>query len=141
MYFHAAAGFPTNESFTDAFRAGNYATWPGLTTTLIAKHFPDSDKTQKGHMKGQRKGVRSAKVKPAIEVKNRAGNIKRTAKTRCHQKVERHLHQNYKLVETIHINQTGAFPVTSQRGYRYIMVGIHIDANYIFCETLKNRTD
>jgi hypothetical protein len=58
MYFHAAAGFPTKESFTDAVRAGNYATWPGLTTTLISKHFPDSDETQKGHMKGQRKGVR-----------------------------------------------------------------------------------
>jgi len=26
MYFHAAAGFPTKESFTDAVQAGNYAT-------------------------------------------------------------------------------------------------------------------
>jgi hypothetical protein len=26
MYFHAAAGFPTKESFTDAVRAGNYVT-------------------------------------------------------------------------------------------------------------------
>ena len=50
MYFHAAAGFPTKESFTDAVRAGNYATWTGLTTTLISKHFPDSNKMQKGHM-------------------------------------------------------------------------------------------
>ena len=73
MYFHAAAGFPTKESFTDAVRAGNYATWPGLTTTLIAKHFPDSDKSQKGHMKGQRKGVRSTKVKPASEIKIEPG--------------------------------------------------------------------
>jgi hypothetical protein len=30
MYFHAAAGFPTKESFTDTVRAGNYPTWPGL---------------------------------------------------------------------------------------------------------------
>ncbi len=47
----------------------------------------------------------------------------------------------YELAERIHTDQTGAFPVTSQRGYRYIMVGIHIDANYIFCETMKNRTE
>jgi hypothetical protein len=47
MYFHAAADFPTKETFTNAVRAGNYATWPGLTTTLISKHFPDSDETQK----------------------------------------------------------------------------------------------
>jgi hypothetical protein len=49
--------------------------------------------------------------------------------------------KTYKLTETIHTDQTGAFPVTSQRGYRYIMVGIHLDANYIFCETMKNRTE
>jgi hypothetical protein len=73
MYFHAAAGFPTKESFMDAVRAGNYATWPGLTTTLISKHFPDSDETQKGHMKGQRKGVRSIKIKPAVEIKIELG--------------------------------------------------------------------
>ena len=94
MYFHAAAGFPTKETFMDAVRAGNYATWPGLTTTLISKHFPDSDETQKGHMKGRRKGVRSTKVKPAIETKNRAGTRGRTAKTRRHQNAERHFRQN-----------------------------------------------
>jgi hypothetical protein len=50
---HALAGFPPKETFLAAVRAGNYATWPGLTTTLILKHFPDFDKIQKGHMKGQ----------------------------------------------------------------------------------------
>jgi hypothetical protein len=29
----------------------------------------------------------------------------------------------------------------SQQGYRYIMVGIHLDANYIFCELMKNQTE
>jgi hypothetical protein len=70
MYFYAAAGFPVKETFLDAVRAGNYARWPGLTTTLIAKHFLDLDETQKGHMKGQRKGVRSTRVSPAYEIKN-----------------------------------------------------------------------
>jgi hypothetical protein len=65
-YFHAAAGFPTKESFTDAVRAGNYATWPGLTTTLISKHFPDSDETQKRRMKGQRKGVSVGKMRVPV---------------------------------------------------------------------------
>jgi hypothetical protein len=126
MYFHATAGFPTKETFTDAVKAGNYATWLGLTTTLISKHFPNFDKTQKRHMKGQRKGVRSTKVKPSIVAIRKLNNI---------------FVNIYELVETIHTNQMGAFPVTSQRGYRYIMVGIHIDANYIFCETTKNRTE
>ncbi len=44
----------------------------------------------------------------------------------------------YKLLDTVHTNQTGAFPITSQQGHWYIMVGIHLDANYIFCELMKN---
>ncbi len=44
-------------------------------------------------------------------------------------------------MEEIHTDQAGAFSVTSQRGYRYIMVGIHIDANYIFCKLMKNRME
>jgi hypothetical protein len=47
----------------------------------------------------------------------------------------------YELSNTVHTDQTGAFPLTSQQGYRYIMVGIHLDANYIFCELMKNRTE
>jgi hypothetical protein len=51
MYIHAAVGFPVKEIFLDAVRARNYATWPGLTTNLISKHFPNSNETLKGHMK------------------------------------------------------------------------------------------
>ena len=59
LYHHPLAGFPPKETFLATVRAENYATWPSLTTTLILKHFPNLDKLQKGHMKGQQKGVRS----------------------------------------------------------------------------------
>ena len=44
------------------------------------------------------------------------------------------------LTDAIHTDQTGAFPFTSQQGNRYIMVAIHLDANYIFVEPMRNRT-
>ena len=44
------------------------------------------------------------------------------------------------LTDAIHTDQTGAFPFTSKRGNRYIMVAIHLDANYIFVEPMRNRT-
>jgi hypothetical protein len=141
MYLHAAAGFPVKETFLDAVRAGNYATWPGLMTTLIAKHFPDSDETQKGHMKGQRKGVRSTRAKPEYEIKIEPGTEDPPPKLVGIEKMDNIFVKIYKLAEEIHTDQTGVFPVTSQRGYRYIMVGIHIDANYIFCKLMKNRTE
>jgi hypothetical protein len=45
------------------------------------------------------------------------------------------------LNEEIHTDQTGAFPHTSQRGNRYIIVAVHLDANYIFAEPMKNRME
>ncbi len=34
----------------------------------------------------------------------------------------------------------GTFPIMLQQGYWYIMVGIRLDANYIFCKLMKNQT-
>jgi hypothetical protein len=45
------------------------------------------------------------------------------------------------LNEEIHTNQTGASPHTSQRGNCYIMVAIHLNANYIFAKPMKNRME
>ncbi len=53
-YLHAAAGYPVKDTWVKAINAGNYTTWPGLTAIAVRKHFPESDETQKGHMKHQR---------------------------------------------------------------------------------------
>jgi hypothetical protein len=52
-YLHAAAGYPVKDTWIKAIKSGNYTTWPGLPATAAHKHFPGSDKTQKGHMKCQ----------------------------------------------------------------------------------------
>jgi hypothetical protein len=136
LYHHSLAGFPPKETFLAAVRARNYATWPGLTMTLILKHFPDLVKMQKGHMKGQRKGVRSTKVSAPVTIKVEPGTANPPPLT-----IKKHYEifvLVYKLLDTVHTDQTGQFPITSQQGYWYIMVGIHLDANYIFCKLMKN---
>ncbi len=45
------------------------------------------------------------------------------------------------LAKSIHSNQTGAFPYTLQQGNCYVMIAIHLDANYIFCKPMKNRSE
>ena len=62
-YLYTAAGFPTKEKWIIAIQSGNYVTWPGLTAATVRKHFPDSDETQKGHMKKQRQGVRLTRIR------------------------------------------------------------------------------
>jgi hypothetical protein len=65
-YLHAAAGYPVEDTWIKTIKAGNYTTWPGLTTSVARKHFPESDKTQKGHMKCQQQGVRLTRTLQTI---------------------------------------------------------------------------
>ncbi len=112
LYLHAVAGFPPKDTILDAVRAGNYATRPGLTTTLILKHFPDLDKTQKGHMKGQRKGVQSTKVTALVMIKVELGTANPPPPM-----IKKHYDifvMVYELLDTIYMDQTGVFPITSQ---------------------------
>ena len=94
-YHHAPAGFPTKKNFLDAVRAGNYTTGPGLTVAALHKYFPDSDKTQKGHMKGQRQGIRFTKQTALVTwliqktCKNKSGTRHRGALTG--KMVQRHI--------------------------------------------------
>jgi hypothetical protein len=48
--------------------------------------------------------------------------------------------RNKDLTKSIHTNQTGAFPFTSQQGNRYIVVAIHLDPNYNFVEPMQSRS-
>jgi hypothetical protein len=77
LWKNAAAGFPPKETFIRAIHNGNYATWPKLTLQLIHKYMPDLDETAKGHLKGQRQGIRLTKQKAFKKmIKVKEGRIK-----------------------------------------------------------------
>jgi hypothetical protein len=66
-YLHGAASFPTKASWLKAICKENYLSWPLINVKNIAKYFPESKETQKGHMCGQRQGVQSTKVAKPTE--------------------------------------------------------------------------
>lgn len=43
--------------------------------------------------------------------------------------------------DILYRDQTGKFLYLSSKGNPYIMVGIHIDSNFILTEAMKNRTE
>ena len=148
-WYHAAAGFPEEATFVDAIRKGNYSTWPGLNVKMMSKHFPESVETKKGHMKGARQGIRSTKNKQqqtaddSTRIKIEGGAAYSTLRHQ-HDPIEKRSDIFFKEVEmseTIYSDDTGAFPYVSQRGKKIVMVAIHIDSNYIFAETLRNKTE
>jgi len=97
-------------------------------------------------MKRQCQRVRSTNQKALEHITARDQNIKIEPGTEDLPKaqIKQHDYIFIRIVDlaiTIHSDQTGAFPFTSQQGNRYIMVVIHVHANHIFCEPMRNKTE
>jgi hypothetical protein len=121
--------------------------WPKLTVALIHRHMPYSDKTAKGHVKGQQQGIRSTKQR-ALEkiIRKEETRIKIEGEASPYRplppsKLNDIFVRVEDLFEEVHTNQTVAFPHMSQRGNQYIMVAVHLNVNYIFAMPMKNRTE
>jgi hypothetical protein len=65
-YLHAAAGYPSEDTWTKAIKAGNYTAWPTLTIAASINTSLDPMKLKKGHMKRQHQGVHSTKILETI---------------------------------------------------------------------------
>ena len=92
-------------------------------------------------MKGDRQGIRSTS-EWATKVKELKARLKKEYVPQDQIKKEHDIFiKIVDLKETLYTDQTGKFPYISSRGNRYVMVGIHVDGNYIFMEAMKNRTE
>ena len=131
-FLHAALGFPTKATLLTAAQNGNLVTFPGLTPDNINKHFPESEETQKGHMRQTRQGVRSTKVPDedaVLETKPQPGVKHKDAYLRVFDATRK----------TMYTDQSGPFPRKSRRNNQYIMIAVELDGNYIDAEPLQTR--
>ncbi len=130
-YLNTAMEFPTKVTMLNAVCKNWLVGWSGLTVESITKFFPESDKTQKSHVKQQRQDVWSTKVQ---ETKIEAAN---SAPEMLSYPPEPKMHLNnvhvkvWETKEEIFTDQTGKFPYQSVSGNRYLMVMVEIDSNYI----------
>jgi hypothetical protein len=51
LWYHASVGFSPKETFIDAIRNRNYATWLKLMVMLSNQCYPNLDKSVKGHLR------------------------------------------------------------------------------------------
>jgi hypothetical protein len=133
-YLHAAAGFPVKATWLAAIKAGNYASWPGLTYANAAKHCPSCDETIKGHLTQVRQGIRSTKPKPPqTPTPARPSLIPHTA--------SKELHVWDEPISKLFTDDMGRFPVRSRSGNQYLMLAYHCDTNAILVEPFQSRHD
>jgi hypothetical protein len=116
-FLHAAAGFPPKATWIAAIKAGNFVTWPLLTVENVNKHYPETNETDKGHMKMQRMNVRSTKI---CDVAHEEAQIPSPKKNNVYIHI-------FNAHDTVYTDQTGSFPITSSRGNKYIMVMCEVD--------------
>jgi hypothetical protein len=144
-YYHAAAGFPTKPTWIRAIKNQQFASWPGLTTDIVTRHYPDSEETPKGHGRKAPSGQRSTKVTtPALDDSDEAfglGTIRTQRPTKKERTVfYRVLDVHDEAAQKIYSDQPGRFPTKSSRGNQYIMVLTEVDSDAILVEPMKNRT-
>ena len=133
-WMHTVCGYPVKSTWIKAIKAGNFIGWPLLTEKNVAKYYPETTETPKGHLNQTRKNVRSTKPKAqAFEVHN-SNQLKG-------KKVQDVYVKTYDVRETIFSDQTGQFPTLSQSHNKYVMVMVEIDSNAILVEPMKSRKD
>ena len=49
-YNHVAVGYTKKTMWIKAINTGLFAPWPILTVRAVSKYYPETTKTQKGHM-------------------------------------------------------------------------------------------
>ena len=167
-YLHAAAGFPVKSTWLDAIKAGNFASWPGLTYRNASKYCPSSDETIQGHMAQTRQNVRSTKPKPPKIKTNDPpacpqvvhgplpspaaqqdqkiplpGPIRPTVPPPAPAPVEstNEVHIRVEPVHKLYTDDTGRFPVRARSGNQYIMIAYHVDSNSILHVPFKTKAD
>ena len=135
QYLHWCAFGPVVSTWTKAIDSGYFSTWPGLTSNLVRKHLPKLLATTKGHLKQDRKNVRSTKpeITPSPIVIPRQHNLL----VPSHQvSVE-----TVKLTGKVSTDQTGRIHVTYSRSSKYLMVLYDHDTNAIIPEPMKSRSE
>jgi hypothetical protein len=64
QYLHQCLFSPPKRTLIKAIDNNQFTTWPGLTAKAVQQYLPDSSPaTDKGHMKRQKQGIRSTKMK------------------------------------------------------------------------------
>ena len=131
-FLHAAAGFPTKRTWLKAIKKEFYSSWPGLTAKAVEKYFPESEETQKGHMRSVKAGIRSTKketMKGTDEDVVNSGNMEDKAKRKELVIKQVDLEEEFK--KQVSSDQTGRFPYRSFKGNQYVMVIHESDSNAI----------
>ena len=134
QFYHATMGYPVTSTWCKAIDAGYFRGWPGLTSKRVRRFIKVVEETEMGHMDQRRTGIRSTRA-----TTNEPDSMDPVPQTpmndRCH-----HVYMSITEMDgKVYSDQTGRFPITSNRGNCYVVIFYAADGNYIKSYPIKSR--
>eukprot|EP00804_Cyclotella_cryptica_P009708 CCRYP_011254-RA/>CCRYP_011254-RA protein AED:0.28 eAED:0.25 QI:0/-1/0/1/-1/1/1/0/682 len=137
-FYHATMGYPVVSTWCKAIDKGYFRGWNGLTSDRVRKFIRPSSPSEQGHMDQSRAYIRSTRQSP---------NTSSTPTDHMteHPQAPNNNKTNVVYMSIIEVDgqlftdQTGRFPVTSNRGNNYIVIFYAVDPNFIKSYPIKSR--
>ena len=137
-FYHATLGSPTLSTLQTALEKNLLPGFPGLTVKALKKYPPQSIAMHKGHLDQTRKNIQSTQpptpktdeeiLLPHPVTSNQVNHF-------CYATIW----DPEKDSGQIHTDQTGPFPVTSNRGNKLVFIMFTEDASYIKPIAIKSK--
>eukprot|EP00536_Pseudo-nitzschia_multiseries_P014225 jgi/Psemu1/37964/gm1.37964_g len=137
-FYHAAAGYPTKETWVRAIDRGSYATWPGLTSQRQGVQSTRRPKTKAKTTETRNAGTNSARSQGSLK---KIHNISVDVVSTTEMQPANHVNtgSNNEPKELIAWDLPGRYSVTSWRGHQYVFLMYDYGSNYIDVEPIQSH--
>ena len=146
-YYYACLNYPVPSSLLQAIDRGYSRGWRGLTSQRVRRHITGSPELAMGHLDQIRQGTRSTQPRtptsatiPTMPSLHSNDHMADAPQAPLNARTNHVFMQIHAIDGVISSNQTGRFPITSNRGNAYVVVFYVYDANYICSIPIKSRS-
>jgi hypothetical protein len=138
-FYYATMGYPVLSTWTQAIDKGYFRGWRGLTSDRVRRFIKPNEQCEQGHMDQRRTGIRSTKSSHAIPPPDTINTMEEPEQAPQNDKTNMVFMTIAEAEGKLFTDQTGRFPVTSNRGNNYIVLFYVVDANFIKSYPIKSR--
>ena len=128
-------GYPVISKWTKAIDKGYFRGRNGLTSDCVQRIIKPSEPCEQGHMDQRRAGIGSTKSSSACRLPD---TMDKPEQAPYNNKTNMVFMTIADVEGQLFTDQTGCFPITSNRGHNYIVIFYVIDANYIKSYPIKS---
>jgi hypothetical protein len=141
QFYHATMGYPVISTWIKAIDLGYFRGWRGLTPDRVRRFIKPSAINKLGHMDQTKAGTRSTKSSriPQPESPPPPDSMEPPNQAPQNDKTNMVFLTIAEVNGQLFTDQTGRFPVTSNKGNNYIVIFYVVDANYIKSYPIKSR--